>query len=93
MSLQTTMSALADPTRRKILKLLKKGMLSAGEISDHFKISAPAISRHLNVLKSAGLVRDMRGGKFIFYVLNISVLEEILLFVKDIKGDNNDKKI
>ena len=89
MSLQTTMSALADPTRRKILKLLKRGMLSAGEIADHFRVSAPAISRHLKVLKSAGLVRDMQAGKFIFYVLNASVLEEILLFVKDIKGDKN----
>lgn len=85
MGLQTTLSALADPTRRKILKLLKQNALSAGEISNQFKISAPAISKHLKILKNADLIRDNRNGKFIIYELNTSVLEEILLWVKNIK--------
>ena len=89
MSLQLTLKALADPTRREILNLLKQGRLSAGEITDHFSITAAAISRHLSMLKEADLILDTREGKFIFYELNASVLEEILLWVKDLKGDND----
>ena len=87
MSLQTTLSALADPIRRKILKLLKKQSLPAGEISKNFNISAPAISRHLSILKNADLIRDTRQGKFIIYEINTSVLEEILLWVKNLQGE------
>ena len=90
MGLQNTLKALSDPTRREILNLLKKGRLSAGEITDHFDITAAAISRHLSVLKEADLIRDTREGKFIYYDLNASVLEEILLWVKDLKGENDD---
>ena len=75
MALQDTLKALADPTRREILNLLKAGRLSAGEITDHFDITAAAISRHLSVLKDADLIRDTREGKFIYYELNASVLE------------------
>ena len=82
MGLQQTLKALADPIRREILNLLKKGRMPAGEITAHFSVSAPAISRHLSVLKEADLVRDDRRGKFIFYELNASVLEEILLWLK-----------
>ena len=89
MSLQQTLKALADPTRREILNLLKAGRLSAGEITDHFDITAAAISRHLSVLKDADLIRDTREGKFIFYELNASVLEEILLWVTDLKGEES----
>ncbi len=93
MSLQHTLKALADPIRREILNLLKSGSLSAGEIVDHFPVTGPSISRHLSVLKDADLIRDRRDGKFIYYELNTSVLEEIMLFVTDLKGDNtNDKK-
>ena len=60
MALQDTLKALADPTRREILNLLKAGRLSAGEITDHFDITAAAISRHLSVLKEADLIRDTR---------------------------------
>ena len=88
MGLQTTLRALADPTRRDILNLLKKGTLSAGDISAHFDITAAAISRHLAVLKDAELIRDERDGKFIRYTLNASVLEEALLWLTDLKGDN-----
>lgn len=89
MGLQQTLKALADPTRRDILNLLKQGKLSAGEIADHFPITAAAISRHLSVLKEADLILDSREGKFIFYELNASVLEEILLWITDLKGDND----
>ena len=87
MGLQETMRALADPTRRAILNLLKKGPLAAGEIGEHFPVSAPAVSKHLAVLKAAGLIRDRREGTYIFYELNASVLEEVLLWLNDLKGD------
>ena len=87
MGLQQTLKALADPTRREILNLLKSGTKSAGEISDHFNITAAAISRHLSVLKEADLIEDTREGKYIFYTLNASVLEEIMLWITDLKGE------
>lgn len=90
MGLQKTMKALSDPVRREILNLLKNGRLSAGEISEHFPVTDAAVSRHLSVLKEAGLIRDTREGKYIYYDLNASVLEEILLWVKDLKGEEND---
>ena len=90
MGLQQTLKALADPTRREILNLLKSGTKSAGEICDHFQITAAAISRHLSVLKEADLIRDTREGKFIYYDLNASVLEEILLWVTELKGDEKN---
>ena len=67
MGLQQTLKALADPTRREILNLLKEGKKSAGEISDQFEITAAAVSRHLSVLKDADLIQDSREGKFIYY--------------------------
>lgn len=87
MGLQKTMKAIADPVRRDILNMLKSGRLSAGEITDRFDITAAAISRHLSILKEADLIRDTREGKFIFYELNVSVLEEILLWVSNLKGE------
>ena len=89
MSLQNTLRALADPVRREILNLLKAGPQNAGELGAHFDISAAAVSKHLNVLKEADLILDERQGKFIFYRLNASVLEEILLWLKDLKGEGN----
>ena len=90
MSLQSTLRALADPIRREILNLLKGGRLSAGEITDHFDVTAASISRHLSVLKEADLIRDERQGKFIIYELNASVLEEIMLWITDLKGEDNN---
>lgn len=87
MGLQQTLKALADPTRREILNLLKQGKRSAGEISDQFDITAAAISRHLSVLKDADLICDTREGKFIFYELNTSVLEETLLWLTSLKEE------
>ena len=87
MGLQQTLKALADPTRREILNLLKSGRKTAGEISEHFDITAAAISRHLSVLKDADLIDDTRDGKYIIYELNASVLEEIMLWITDLKGE------
>ena len=87
MGLQATLKALSDPIRREILNLLKCGRLSAGEITDHFDVTPASISRHLSVLKEADLVRDQREGKFIFYELNTSVLEETLLWLTSLKGE------
>ena len=87
MALQHTLKALADPIRREILNLLKGGRMSAGDITDHFDVTAAAISRHLSVLKEADLIRDERQGKFIYYDLNASVLEEIMLWITDLKGE------
>ena len=87
MSLQNTLKALSDPIRREILNLLKSGRLSAGEICDHFDVTGASISRHLSVLKEADLIRDAREGKFIFYELNASVLEEVMLWLAGLKGE------
>ncbi len=87
MGLQKTLRALADPIRREILNMLRGGRMSAGEITDHFDVTAASISRHLSVLREADLIRDTREGKFIYYDLNASVLEEIMLWIKDLKGD------
>ena len=90
MGLQNTLRALSDPIRREILNLLKGGRMSAGDIVDHFDVTGASISRHLSVLKEADLIRDKREGKFIFYELNASVLEEIMLWIAELKGDNDD---
>ena len=93
MSLNNTLKALSDPIRREILELLKQGRMSAGEISGHFDVTGASISRHLSVLKEADLIRDEREGKFIFYELNTSVLEDALLYIKsflDNGGKTND---
>lgn len=89
MSLQHTLKALADPIRREILNLLKDGRLSAGEIVEHFSVTGASISRHLSVLKDADLIRDSREGKYIYYELNASVLEEIMLWISDLKGETD----
>ena len=90
MGVQNTLKALSDPTRREILNLLKKGRMSAGEIVEQFPVSGAAVSRHLSILKEADLIRDERDGKFIYYDLNASVLEEIMLWIKELKGDTDN---
>jgi len=87
MGIHNTLKALADPIRREILNLLKNGQMSAGEITEHFDVTGASISRHLSVLKEADLIRDTRDGKFIIYELNASVLEEIMLWITDLKGE------
>ncbi|MBR5529345.1 MAG: winged helix-turn-helix transcriptional regulator [Oscillospiraceae bacterium] len=85
--MQNTMKALSDPIRREILGMLKGGRLSAGEIGEHFPVSGAAVSKHLSVLKEADLIRDTREGKFIYYELNASVLEEVMLWLTGLKGE------
>ena len=87
MGIQNTLKALSDPIRREILEQLKTGRLSAGEIAEKFPVSGAAVSKHLSVLKEADLIRDTREGKFIFYELNASVLEEVLLWLTGLKGE------
>ena len=92
MSLQNTLRAISDPTRREILDMLKGGRMSAGDIVSRFEVTGASISRHLSVLKEADLIRDKREGKFIFYEINTSVLEDILLFIKNLKGEEKNDK-
>ena len=93
MAIQQTLRALADPIRREILNLLRGDRMSAGDITEHFPVTAASISRHLSVLKEADLIRDTREGKFIFYDLNTSVLEDVMLWITDLKGvDKNDQE-
>ena len=87
MGIQNTLKALSDPIRREILEWLKSGRLSAGEIAEKFPVSGAAVSKHLSVLKEADLIRDTREGKFIYYELNISVLEEVMLWLVTLKGE------
>ena len=90
MGLQKTLKALADPIRRDILNMLKDGRMAAGDICDKFDVTGASISRHLSVLKEADLVRDKREGQFIYYELNASVLEETLLWLSNLKGENTN---
>ncbi len=93
MAIQNTLRALSDPIRREILNLLKNGRMSAGDIVDRFDVTGASISRHLSVLKEADLIRDNREGKYIFYELNTSVLEDVMLWITALKGEGeNDKK-
>lgn len=85
MPLQQTLRALSDPTRRAILTLLKSGPKAAGAIAAQFPISNAAVSKHLSVLKDAGLIRDRREGTFLIYELNASVLEEVLAWLSELK--------
>jgi len=88
--LNEAFKALSDPTRRKILDLLKERDLTAGEIADHFNISKPSISQHLKLLKHAGLIQDEKQGQFIIYSLNITVFQELISWAfsfTDKKGD------
>ena len=88
MGIQNTLKAIADPTRRSILNMLKKSRLSAGEISGHFDMSMAAVSKHLAILKEADLIRDQREGKYIYYQLNASVLDEALLWLQQLRGED-----
>ena len=94
-----TFKALADPNRRQIIRYLKQGSMTAGEIAEKFNISKPSISHHLNILKQAGLIDDVRNGQNIVYSLNTSVFEEVMRMLLDFfavgdtrKGDENDRE-
>ena len=88
MGFQDTFKALSDPTRREILRLLRDGAKTAGEIGAHFEMTGATISHHLSVLRGAGLISDDRRGKYIYYELNLSVLDEITGWIAGLKGDH-----
>lgn len=87
MAFAETFKALSDPVRREILNLLKGGRLTAGEIAWQFDMTAATVSYHLSLLKKAGLIFESREKNFIYYSLNASVLEEVLLWLQDLKGE------
>lgn len=88
MSFGETFKALSDPARRDILTLLKGGRMSAGEIGSHFPMTGATVSYHLSTLKKAGLIFETREKNFIYYELNASVLEEVMLWLAELKGEN-----
>ena len=90
MGFAETFKALSDPVRRDILVLLKKGRLSAGEIGSHFDMTGATISYHLNILKKAELVFENREKNFIYYELNTSVVEAVMLWLAQLKGENGN---
>ncbi len=90
MAFAETFKALSDPARRRILELLKNGRLSAGEIGSHFDMTGATISYHLGILKKADLVLESREKNFIYYELNTSVLEEIMLWISELKGGTSN---
>ena len=92
MSFAETFKALSDPVRRDILQLLKGGRMSAGDIGSHFDMTGATVSYHLKILKKADLIWEKKEKNFIFYELNTSVLEEIMLWISDLKGESDDDK-
>ena len=91
MSFTNTFKALSHPVRREILDLLKMGKMSAGEIADQFELTGATISHHLNVLKQADLVVETREKNFIYYELNTSVLEDMMVWLADLKGSKRNE--
>ena len=87
MGFAETFKALSDPVRREILMLLKDGRMSAGDIGSHFDMTGATISYHLGLLKKAGLVYEQKEKNFVFYELNTSVVEEVMLWLADLKGE------
>lgn len=87
MKFQKTFKALSDPNRREILNLLKGGAMTAGEIVEHFPVSGATISHHLSILREAGLILDDRKGKYIYYELNMSVVDDLIGWVSGLKGE------
>lgn len=92
MGFAETFKALSDPVRREILMILREGSLSAGEIRAHFDMTGATISYHLRILKKAGLVFEKKEKNFIYYTLNTSVVEEVMLWLSELKGGNGDVK-
>lgn len=91
MSFANTFKALSHPVRRAILDLLKMGSLSAGEIAEHFELTGATISHHLNILKKADLILETRQKNYIYYELNTSVLEDIVVWLAELKRDKTNE--
>ena len=92
MGFAETFKALSDPIRREILVMLKEGKMSAGEISEQFDMTAATISYHLSQLKKAGLLFETKYKNFIYYEINVSVFEELMLWFTQFGGVNNEKE-
>lgn len=92
MALQDTFKALSDATRREILQLLKEGEKSAGEIADSFDTSFATISHHLSILKNADLIHDKKKGKYVYYELNLSVVEQMMNWLVQLSSSKEDMK-
>jgi ArsR family transcriptional regulator, arsenate/arsenite/antimonite-responsive transcriptional repressor len=92
MKINLVYKALADPTRRGILNLLKNRDLTAGEIADHFRISKPSISHHLNLLKQADLVHAEKDGQYIYYSINTTVLQDVLVWLLSLQEGERKKE-
>ena len=86
MGFQDSFKALSDPTRREILNLLRAGPLAAGELLEHFSITGASLSHHLSILRHAGLKKKKKKGKYIYYTLNTTVLDDILNWMMSLKG-------
>ena len=91
MGMSETLKAISDPARREILEMLKEGKKTAGEIASRFDLTGATVSYHLSTLKKAGLIAETKYKKYIFYELNISVFEEVLIWIKGLGGDFNEK--
>ena len=89
MSFADTFKALSDPARREILQMLKNGRMSAGEIASCFDMTQASVSYHLSILKKAELIFETREGTYIYYELNVSVVEEAMMWLAELKGDKN----
>ena len=92
MGIAGTFKALSDSTRREILNLLTSGSMTAGEIGEHFAMTGATMSHHLSVLKHAGLISDDKKGKYIYYELNMSMIDELMRWAIDLKGDRDHEK-
>lgn len=91
MGISETLKAISDPVRREILEMLKETSMTAGDIASKFELTNATVSYHLSMLKNADLVYERREKKYIYYTLNISVFEELLLWIKGLGGNNNEE--
>ncbi|MGT2958659.1 transcriptional regulator [Streptococcus bovimastitidis] len=91
MGFAETFKALSDPVRREILNLLKEGEWSAGEIAKQFDLAQASVSYHLNILKKANLIEENKVKNFIYYEINTSVLEDVMVWLSDLRGDKNNE--
>ena len=90
MGISETLKAISDPARREILEMLKEGKMTAGDIASCFNLTGATVSYHLSTLKKAGLIAETKYKKYIYYELNISVFEEVLIWIKNLGGKYNE---
>ena len=91
MAFADTFKALSDPVRRDILSMLKNGRMSAGEIGSNFDMTGATVSYHINILKKADLVFEEKEKNFVYYSLNTSIVEEVMVWLSGLRGDNDEK--